>query len=152
MNQITARRTAAGSSGSGSDSLTVDEDFDSPDARRLPRRNAGDGRVRDRRLPSPVRDREVFRISKHDLQTRPIYHHLRDSIEAHLPIVFAALAASRWIEEATGWSVRKLVRTARLYRTIEIQAGAHSITAADPLPGDLRDALDRIHGRCSGAH
>ena len=33
----------------------------------------------------------------------------------------------------------------RRYRTIEIQAGAHTITAADPLPDDLRHALDRIH-------
>jgi hypothetical protein len=82
---------------------------------------------------------------------RPIYHHQRDSIEAHLTIVFAALAVSRWIEQATGWSIRKFVRTARRYRTVEIQAGAHTITAADPLPDDLRDALDRIHGR-SGAH
>jgi hypothetical protein len=30
-----------------------------------------------------------FRMSKHDLQARPIYHHKRDSIEAHLTIVFA---------------------------------------------------------------
>jgi hypothetical protein len=33
----------------------------------------------------------------------------------------------------------------------KIQAAAHTITAADPLSSDLRDALDRIHGR-SGAH
>ena len=33
-----------------------------------------------------------FRMSKHDLPARPIYHRLRDSIEAHLTIVFAALA------------------------------------------------------------
>jgi hypothetical protein len=92
-----------------------------------------------------------FRMSKHDLQARPIYHHLRDSIEAHLTIVFAALAASRWTENTTGWSIRRFVRTARRYKTIEIQAGAHTITAADPLPGDLRDALDHIYGR-SGAH
>jgi hypothetical protein len=32
-----------------------------------------------------------FRMSKHDLQARPIYHHKRESIEAHLNIVFAAL-------------------------------------------------------------
>jgi hypothetical protein len=32
-----------------------------------------------------------FRMSKSDLQARPIYHHKRDSIEAHLTIVFAAL-------------------------------------------------------------
>lgn len=35
-----------------------------------------------------------FRMSKHDLQARPIYHHLRESIEAHLTLVFAALAAT----------------------------------------------------------
>ena len=75
-----------------------------------------------------------FRMSKHDLQARPIYHHQRDSIEAHLTVVFAALAVSRWIEAQTGWSIRKFVRTARRCRTIEIQAGDHTITAADPCP------------------
>ena len=39
-----------------------------------------------------------FCMSKTDLQARPIYHRTRDSIEAHLTIVFAALAVSRWIE------------------------------------------------------
>jgi hypothetical protein len=87
-----------------------------------------------------------FRMAKSDLQARPIYHHLRDSIEAHLTIVLAALAVSRWIEHQTGWSIRKFVRTARRYRTIQIQAGPQTITAADPLPDDLRQALDRIHG------
>jgi hypothetical protein len=86
-----------------------------------------------------------FRMSKHDLQARPVYHHQRDSIEAHLTIVFAALAVSRWTEKQTGWSIRKFVRTARRYRTIEIQAGDHTITTADPLPRDLHEALGRIH-------
>jgi Transposase DDE domain len=92
-----------------------------------------------------------FRMAKSDLQARPVYHHLRDSIEAHLTIVFAALAVSRWIEHQTGWSIRKFIKTARRYRIIEIQAGPHTITAADPLPDDLRVALDQIHGR-STAH
>jgi hypothetical protein len=39
-----------------------------------------------------------FRMSKHDLQARPIYHHIRESIEAHLSIVVAALAVSHWVE------------------------------------------------------
>jgi hypothetical protein len=86
-----------------------------------------------------------FRMSKHDLQARPIYHHQRESIEAHLSIVFAALAVSRWIEDRSGWSIRKFVRTARRYRTIEIQAGDHVITAADPLSRDIHEALSRIH-------
>jgi hypothetical protein len=84
-------------------------------------------------------------MSKSDLQARPIYHRKRDSIEAHLTIVFAALAASRWIEARTGWSIRKFVRTARRYRTIESQVGPRTITAADPLPEDLRHALEAIN-------
>jgi hypothetical protein len=52
-------------------------------------------------------------MAKSDLQARPIYHRKRDSIEAHLTIVLAALAVSRWIEAATGWSIRKFVKTTR---------------------------------------
>lgn len=33
---------------------------------------------------------KAFRMSKHDLAARPIYHRTRDSIEAHLSVVFAA--------------------------------------------------------------
>jgi hypothetical protein len=47
--------------------------------------------------------------------------------------------------------IRKFVKTARRYRTIQIQAGPHTITAADPAPTDLQAALDQIHGR-SSAH
>ena len=93
-----------------------------------------------------------FRMAKSDLQARPVYHRTRDSIEAHLTIVLAALAVSRWIEATTGWSIRKFVRTARRYRTIQIQAGDHVITAADPLPEDLHDALTKISSTERGAH
>lgn len=41
-------------------------------------------------------------MSKHDLQARPIYRRTRDSIEAHLAVVFAVLALSRWIEHQIG--------------------------------------------------
>jgi transposase len=85
-----------------------------------------------------------FRMSKHDLQARPIYHHMRESIEAHLTIVFAAMAVSHWIERQTGWSIKKFVRTARRYRTVQIKAGRQILTAADPLPDDLREALATI--------
>jgi hypothetical protein len=95
---------------------------------------------------------KAFRMSKHDLQARPVYHRKRDSIEAHLTIVLAALAVSRFIEARTGWSIRKFVKTARRYRTIEIQAGPHTVTAADPLPDDLRDALTMINNTGRGAH
>jgi len=82
-----------------------------------------------------------FRMSKHDLQARPIYHRKRESIDAHLSIVFAALAVTHYIEAQTDWSIKRFVRTARRYRTIDIRAGSHILVAEDPLPTDLRDAL-----------
>lgn len=62
-----------------------------------------------------------FRMSERDLQARPVYRHGRDPIEALL-IVFAAQAVSRWIEEAT---------------------------AADLLPDDVNDPLDRAYQQSS---
>ncbi len=90
---------------------------------------------------------KAFRMSKHDLQARPIYHHLRESIEAHLSIVVAAMAVSHYIENQTGWSIKKFVRTARRYRTVKIKAGQQILTAADPLPDDLREAITSIGGQ-----
>ena len=114
--------------------------------RACPGRHPGHSGVRDRRLPPAVPDREVIP----DGQKRPAgparsTTATRDSIEAHLTIVFAALAVSRWIEHQTGWSIRKFVKTARRYRTIQIQAGDHVITAADPLPDELRQAIEAIN-------
>lgn len=83
-------------------------------------------------------------MSKHDLQARPIYHHKRESIEAHLSIVFAALAVSHWIERQTGWSIKKFVQSLRRYRTVTIRARNHTLTAAEPLPADIQDVLTAI--------
>lgn len=88
---------------------------------------------------------KAFRMSKHDLQARPIYHRTRDSIEAHLSVVFAAMAVSHRIEHQTGWSIKKFVRTARRYRTVTIQAGNQTLTAAEPPPRDLAEILAKIH-------
>jgi len=53
-------------------------------------------------------------MAKTDLQVRPIYRRPRDSVEAHLTIVFAVIAVSR------GSNTRP--------------AGPHTVAAADPCP------------------
>lgn len=88
-------------------------------------------------------------MAKSDLAARPIFHRTRDSIEAHLTIVFAALAVSRWVEDTTGWSIKKFIKTVRRYRTVQIQAGEHVITAADPLPADVDQILEAIKTRAA---
>ena len=84
-----------------------------------------------------------------ELAWNPAHPSWRDGFrgidEQAAAIVFATLAVSKWIEDRAGWSVKRFVCTARRYRTIEIQAGNHIITAADPLPRDLHEALGRIH-------
>jgi hypothetical protein len=49
-------------------------------------------------------------------------------------IVFATPAVSKWIEDRTGWSIKRFVCTARRYRTIEIQAGTTSSPPPTPCP------------------
>jgi hypothetical protein len=91
-----------------------------------------------------------FRMSKTDLRARPIYHHKRDSIEAHLTIVMAALAVSHWLERVTGWSIKKLVHTLRRYRSIAVQTGDHILHAGTPLDDDTRAAVNAVNAAATG--
>ena len=91
-----------------------------------------------------------FRMSKHDLKARPVYARTRESIDAHLAIVFAALAISHWIETRTGWTIKKFVRTFRRYRQVTLNTGTQTITAEQPLPDEERTILAKL-GQ-DGAH
>ena len=51
---------------------------------------------------------QAFRISKSDLQTRPIFHHSHDAIRAHVLICFMALMIGKYIEIKTGHSLRRV--------------------------------------------
>lgn len=56
------------------------------------------------------------------------------------------MAVNHCIENQTGWSIKKFVRAARRYRTVKIKAGRQLLTAAGPLPKDLRDAIIQVGG------
>lgn len=77
-----------------------------------------------------------FRMSKHDLQARPIFHRTEESIQAHLTVVLAALAVSRWVEARSGWSIRRVVKTFRRYKQIELSVNGQLVIAADPVEGE----------------
>jgi transposase len=51
----------------------------------------------------------AFRISKNDLQTRPIFHFKEQPIKLHILICFLALVVSKHIELKTGVSIRKFI-------------------------------------------
>jgi hypothetical protein len=98
---------------------------------------------------------QSFRMSKTDLRARPIFSHTRDAIEAHLTIVFAALAVSRYLQTETGMSIRKIVRTLRPLQEITLSIAGHEHTGVDPVPDEasrLLDALGIRHPRSGLAH
>ncbi|MFH2022147.1 MAG: IS1634 family transposase [Patescibacteria group bacterium] len=70
---------------------------------------------------------QSFRISKSDLKARPIFHTTQDKIEAHLAIVFTALAVAKLIEQTTHQSIRQ---------TIELLEDIHEIKFEDPVSGE----------------
>jgi transposase len=74
---------------------------------------------------------QSFRMSKSDLRARPIFHRKREAIEAHLTLVFAALAVGRTVERMTGLSLRSVVKTLRPIRsgTVIIQGKEYQADA-----------------------
>lgn len=56
---------------------------------------------------------QAFRVSKSDLQTRPIFHFKEEPIRLHILICFMALVISKHIEIKTGVSIRKYLDKAK---------------------------------------
>ena len=75
---------------------------------------------------------QSFRMSKTDLRARPIFARTRDAIEAHLTIVFTALAVSRTVQNRTGLSLRRVLRALKPLRsaTVEINGVITTIPPA----------------------
>jgi hypothetical protein len=64
---------------------------------------------------------QSFRMSKTDLRARPMFARTRDAIEAHLTIVFTALAISRVVQNRTGLSLRRVLRTLGPLRSATVE-------------------------------
>lgn len=85
-----------------------------------------------------------FRMSKSDLRARPIFHHKRESIEAHLSIVFAALALARTIERSTGVSVKQFVKMLRPIRSGTVLINGKEYLADPEIPPQVNLLLLKL--------
>jgi hypothetical protein len=83
-----------------------------------------------------------FRMAKSDLRARPIFHRQQDSIEAHLTVVFAALAISRHLQDATGVSIKKIVQILRPLRSVQVEIGGHTIHAEPTITPEAKTILE----------
>ena len=86
-------------------------------------------------------------MAKTDLRARPMFHREKDSIDAHLTIVIAALDIARHLSERTGVSIKKIVQQLRPLRDVTIRIGGHDLTAPTPPEGLAADILDKLQPR-----
>ncbi|WP_242448528.1 IS1634 family transposase [Cellulomonas sp. WB94] len=87
---------------------------------------------------------QSFRMTKSDLRARPVFHHQRDAIEAHLTVVFAALAVARHLQDLTGMSIKKIVQALRTARSATIEINGQRLTLDPDLTETARAILNRL--------
>jgi hypothetical protein len=83
-------------------------------------------------------------MSKSDLKARPIFLHKRDSIEAHLTIVLAALAMGKMIESRTGISIKRFVNTLRPIRSGIVIINGKEYSAEAEISPEVRTIIQKL--------
>jgi len=87
-----------------------------------------------------------FRMTKSDLRARPIFHCQNDSIDAHLTVVFAALAIGRHLQEFTGLPLKRLITDLKAVRSAKVLVNGQVLTFAAQVPEDLEEVVSRLRG------
>ena len=83
-------------------------------------------------------------MSKHDLRARPVFHHQREATWAHLTVVMASLAVARYLQEATGISIKRVIRALKPLQEVTINLNGHHLTAAPRLTDTANDILTAL--------
>lgn len=89
------------------------------------------------RYASLWRVEKAFRMSKTDLKARPVFHSLKESIEAHLLVVFVALVVSRYVEIVTSTSIQKTMTILSRIKEVTVEdtvSGEHALKFTDVTP------------------
>jgi len=90
---------------------------------------------------------QSFRMSKTDLAARPMFVRRRDAIEAHLTIVFTALAVAREAQDRTGLAIRNVIRQLRPLRSAAIAVNGAVQTFPPAIGPEQQEILDGLRNR-----
>jgi len=85
-----------------------------------------------------------FRMSKTDLDARPMFNRVHEAIEAHLTIVFTALAVSHAIQARTGLAIAKTIKQLRPLRSATITINGATQTFPPEIPDAQRKILTHL--------
>ena len=83
-------------------------------------------------------------MSRHDLRACPVFHHTRDATWAHLTVVMASLAVARYLQDATGISIKRVIRTLKPLQEVTINLNGHHLAAAPRLTDTADDILTAL--------
>jgi len=87
---------------------------------------------------------QSFRMSKTDLAARPVFVRKRDAIEAHLTIVFTALAVARETQNRTGLAIRNVIRQLRPLHSATIAVNGAVQTFPPAIGPEQQKILDDL--------
>lgn len=89
---------------------------------------------------------QAFRVSKSDLQTRPIFHFKEEPIKLHMLICFMALAVSKHIELKTETSIRAFLTMAKKVSDARIlnKVTNKEIRMRTQIPKQLNDKITKL--------
>lgn len=87
---------------------------------------------------------QSFRMSKTYLAARLMFVRTRDAIEAHLTIVFTALAVARTVQNRTGLAVRNVIRQLRPLRSATIAINGTTATLPPQIDPDRQAIIDAL--------
>lgn len=90
---------------------------------------------------------QAFRISKSDLQTRPIFHFKEEPIKLHILICFIALVIAKHIELKTEISIRKFIDEAKKIADGEIlnHITNKKVTIKAELTTKIKDIMAKLN-------
>lgn len=87
---------------------------------------------------------KAFRMSKTDLAARPMFHRTRDAIEAHLTIVFTALAVAHCMQERSGLAIANIIKQLRPLRSATIAINGATQTFPPAIADPQRQILQNL--------
>ena len=89
---------------------------------------------------------KAFRISKSDLQIRPIFHFKEHSIHAHLLVCFMALAICKFIEIKTGRSIGSVLKMLRGVTDARIfdKVGKREVVLRSEVRKEVEEVLEKV--------
>lgn len=90
---------------------------------------------------------QAFRISKHDLKIRPIFHFKQDPIRLHVLICFMALAVSKYVEIKTNLSIQAFLSESKKITDAIIlnKITNKMILKRVPIPPELELIIKRLN-------